>query len=161
MPSLTPLRTPRSWGLTLLALAIGVTTSAAMLASCGGPATPASHSFRLSDGTTVVTDAYVQPTSVGAAALPSWVVQATQGAGLRLHGGALAGTTITGGTLANDVVSVDPGNGEPAYSSPVPIDAWVIDVSAPGQDGWANVSGVLILNAATQRVIASSILATN
>ncbi len=58
------------------------------------------------------------------------------------------------------VKAFDP-NGDGFLSSSSPMNAWIIGISAPPQNGFAHVAGFVVVNDDTQQVVGYSLLATN
>jgi len=73
----------------------------------------------------------------------------------------VAGLAVAAARPATSVREVNDSTGHAIYANSSGVNAWVLEVTAPAQQGYKKVSGAVVLNAADGSVIAMSILMTN
>ena len=62
---------------------------------------------------------------------------------------------------ASGLRGVQDSRGNPIYSNPTGVNAWVLEFSAPAQGGYKFVSGVVVVDSASGTVDSASILLSN
>ncbi len=91
---------------------------------------------------------------------PSTVVAAALNTSMDLGTRPVSGVAEASSFLAKDATAVTAADGT-LFQSPNPETVWVISVTAPGQDGWSSVTGVVLVDAATGKVVANSLVGQN
>ena len=69
--------------------------------------------------------------------------------------------TVAHATHISGVLQVEDSSGNVVFGSNRPTDAWVIELVAPGQQGFRFVSGDVIIDAQSGEIQAASVLMTN
>lgn len=69
--------------------------------------------------------------------------------------------SVAASRLFSGVRQVNDSHGQTIYSNTSGIAAWVVEISAPGQAGFARVTGAVILGASDGSTMAASVLMTN